>query len=158
MSVNKVEALKKVYYNLSQQNSKGNTVAEVLQDIYAALSDETTKQSNVTHLIDMISEYAEGGGGGSGDFTTANVTVTADFGAKYYLPIMGDAGITVAYEATAPGGEQCVVPLYNGKAFCSLDYESGTQVTCTGNINYDEEEDVYVITGDGTMYFRYEIS
>lgn len=60
MSVNKVQALQKVYYSLSGSQSKGNTISEVLQDIYKYLASASSAPSaNVTKLIDAIAGSAD---------------------------------------------------------------------------------------------------
>ncbi len=102
------------------------------------------------------------GGGGSSDFSTAEVTTINNTSSDIYgVPIpsiyeeneLGEGSPAMLFNRMdIPTGESThEVRMYKGLAYCSgVTFGNGTTVTTTGNIVYDEEFNVF-ITGDGTI-------
>ena len=97
--------------------------------------------------IAIARKLSGGGGGDSGGFSTANLTISGgDLNAV--VPCMADDGIEMAM--TFEGSEYEVV-LWNGVLYFScLDDEPPT-VSISGDITYDSETWMFTITGDCTI-------
>lgn len=92
-----------------------------------------------------------GGGGGSSDFSTATLTLNGKhppIGQNLLPTLLVDPehGLAGAYGSTNWTSSPYTVILYKGKAYAVL-----PQGTTSGGIVYDEEMEVYVITGDCTI-------
>ncbi len=103
---------------------------------------------DITDIL-YAKKLSSGSGGGGGDFTIANVTITTE-GYNYSLPALfadDDREFTIALTGGESGEFQ--VPLYKGNAvFMTLE---PLIVTVTGDIAPLIEGEVYLITGDGTI-------
>lgn len=107
-----------------------------------------------------------GGGGGSSDFSTAEVTVVAGEGTTLYDAVFlmnftyndihwisGDACHVLA-------GESATIPL-TGEGTSLFDFGAYSDdrqtpinkpiITVSGDITYDSEEKTFLVTGDGTI-------
>ena len=98
-------------------------------------------------------------GGGSSDFSTAEVTLLSEsVNVPIYMPYVIDDGennfiVTDGY--TSP--DEYIAPLYKGKLIVAVDLVNGQgDYSFTGDIVFDEEEGVIVITGDGTITYTEE--
>ena len=104
-----------------------------------------------------VSSYATAdvdvSGGGGGDFTTAEVTVTINEGAEgtMEMPIVYDgeysALLTLVPEI---GTSTYTVPLFKGEADISVISQS-VSITTTGNIEYVSLDGYIAVTGNGTI-------
>ena len=96
----------------------------------------------------------EAGGGGSSDFSTAEVTYPNGMPRQLPLAIILDDEIQVVPSgSSAPAGTYTFV-LYKGKVFLhdfDADYLNQDGYSTSGNITYDSEGTQYVITGDFTV-------
>ena len=94
----------------------------------------------------------EYGGGGSSDFSTAEVTIIGtENNVMFPLPTIyeaqGDLPAALAVENVSAQNNTYTVPLYKG--VCDATIWGATSVQCTGNAEYD---DGFVhITGDCTI-------
>ena len=91
------------------------------------------------------------GGGGSSDFSTATLTVNGNLsptGLNLLPTLLVDPeyGLAGAYGSTNGLSSPFTVILYKGKAYADL-----PQGKTSGGIVYDEDIEMYVITGDGTL-------
>lgn len=94
------------------------------------------------------------GGGGSSDFSTAEVTVTAfDPGVTLAMPVIitfDDVPMLAPSVGVNSTPKTLIVPLYKGKAVL-VDEDYGESAVITGDIEYDEDLEAYIISGDGTI-------
>ena len=91
------------------------------------------------------------GGGGSSDFSTATLTLNGKhppIGQNLLPTLLVDPehGLAGAYGSTNASSSPYTVILYKGKAYAVL-----PQGTTSGGIVYDEDMEMYVITGDCTI-------
>ena len=120
----------------------------------------TPHNTNKAVLSSMLNQLAEGGGGGSSDFSTAQVTfINADTAHSYSVAAfridsdcMSDLDIAVSEPVTIE------VPLYKGKAemgfFMLMNADFSYTPTATGGVSIVTDanmSDKFVITGDGTI-------
>lgn len=128
-STNKVDALKKIYKTL------GGT-------------DDVAGLSTVYQVLEKITEVAEGGGGG--DLTIANVSISAS-GLNYYLPVLDEQdGINFINATMRSNSGIFQVPLYKGNAVF-MPVDEGLAIDIAGNITPLVEGQAYLITGDGSI-------
>lgn len=112
----------------------------------------------IKHLNMWLGEQlteGEGGGGGSSDFSTAEVTINSADGVNPPIAVAGmprvEADcISSEVQMQETTSATYVVPLYKGKIVTVLLYLD--IVSYTGNITFDEE--VFTITGDCTITVR----
>ena len=104
------------------------------------------------------------GGGGGGDFSTAQVTIDNSNNQGSYPPIYGSIIDSYNQGGFPPTLIDCTggkiapydpiqtytIILYKGKAKLSVDVLSGENITISGNVT-DLGRDTYLITGDGTI-------
>lgn len=105
--------------------------------------------------LNGIDGFTNGGGGGSGDYSTATVTTTGSSAIPAILPIIVDSP---GYESLqildgTSAGEELIVPLYKGKAIGLPMNVSISSFTVTGDIEIDENDNLIIITGDGTIEY-----
>lgn len=93
--------------------------------------------------------------GGSSDFSTAEVTVTAlDPGLNFAMPVVktfDNISMIVPTVGVGSTPETLIIPLYKGKALLIDELTEYWSVAVTGDIEYDEDFEAYIITGDGTI-------
>lgn len=91
------------------------------------------------------------GGGGSSDFSTAEVTITDTVGVRIMAPNVNqdyqDAEGTFNPPVNTPTTYDII--LYKGKAYCTIESEGAFNLEVTGNIENDSGE--LTITGNGTI-------
>lgn len=119
---------------------------------------DSSKVARLKVLVGYPSEGGGGGGGGDSDFTTATVTLQAADGFSSALQLQcacvaseegfPDATTTSVYSGDAP--YEFTAVLYKGKCLASQPDEFVTMTT-TGDVTYDEELEIYIITGDCTF-------
>lgn len=91
-------------------------------------------------------ETPGGGGGGDSDFSTAEVTVNnSGAGYLFNVPVILNNAMAVPFVADAAS---FTVILYKGTAIMGGNPSIGS---VSGDITYDEEEEIYLITGDCTI-------
>lgn len=96
------------------------------------------------------------GGGGTSDFTTAEVTIKNNTGSDIYmaLPVMSErrnyisGGIAMAANSTKP---PFLIVLYKGKALGSIVTGNPQSAACTGDITV--RDGGITIEGNGTITF-----
>lgn len=121
---------------------------EALNQISAALGGSTDAENNA----DAIANIAENasGGGGSSDFSTAEVTITNRTRTNYTLNLI-NVNVLGMNSYILVGATQEVtvnVVLYHGEGRCGVDF---TDATVTGNVEFDAEEGFVLISGSGTI-------
>ena len=85
------------------------------------------------------------GGGGSSDFSTAEVTVVAnDFFEMYGAFLQTDG----TYFSNGYMDSPLTLALYKGKAYIVI---NETVASTSGDITYDSETELYIVTGDCTI-------
>lgn len=96
---------------------------------------------------DTDTEYI--GGGGGGDFSIAEVTITSDANAAIVAPLITDDGESCAFTDTNfdAGTTTVYVILYKGTAYGRLVDASGSG---SGGVEVDEFGEI-VFTGDGSI-------
>ena len=120
----------------------------------------TPHNTNKAVLNSMLNQLTEGSGGGSSDFSTAQVTfINADPAHLYSVTAfridsdcMSDLDIAVSEPVTIE------VPLYKGKAemgsFMLINTDFSYTPTATGGVSVVTDANMlnkFVITGDGTI-------
>lgn len=96
------------------------------------------------------------GGGGSSDFSTAEVTITqgdanSDAGSISVIRVQGDDIYEIALSGESPG--VFTIVLYKGHYYISAD--SYTVKSVSGNVTFDAENEEIDITGDCTLVLNY---
>ena len=106
--------------------------------------DEENRTAETTGYIN--GEYVEFSGGGSSDFSTAEVTVIGSGGAISGANIYDDENDdnTASYGVLESGVNTVV--LYKGKAIL---YAQGEEISVSGSIT--DNEGVLTVTGNGTI-------
>lgn len=94
--------------------------------------------------------YKSEGGGGSSDFSTAEVTNAGLIPFVCEVAIASEDNQSEPYVLFLPNATQTVI-LYKGRA--KLEFTSGTPegITTSGDIMYDADEGYYIITGNCTI-------
>ena len=95
----------------------------------------------------------EGGGGGSSDFSTAEVTITNTTDMTIYMIVYSDdwncSYISVIGDSDA---DTFSTILYNGKTLAFVTFASDSpEISTTGDVEYDEDSEGFYITGNGTI-------
>lgn len=108
---------------------------------------------SIKHLNMLLGEQlteGEGGGGGSSDFSTAEMTINAPESMELTwgsCPMLLDGVLNGSlYVESLPA--TITIPLYNGK--CVWDHTTGS-LTLSGNIEELYEGEAMLITGDCTI-------
>ena len=116
-------------------------------------SDNCDISGKVYDLLNGTSYDIGSGGGGGGDFTTATLTYTGTPNGDY-VPLaidVPDYNLLGSYGKLFSMLESPVtVILYKGKAYAEL---SSVQ-SISGDITYDSDMNMYIITGDCTVNFN----
>lgn len=92
-----------------------------------------------------------GGGGGSSDFSTAEVTVNNTYGEN---PLILNGGIVnttdnrIDYFAIINDGEEAEVTIALYKGETSIDINANDPYLMSGNISFDDDLDEFEVTGD----------
>lgn len=113
--------------------------------------DEENQTAITTGYINGEPVDFSGGGGGSSDFSIAEVTFTAVGGFNdvvFGIPSISDNKLTTQIEITLDDGESMTVevPLYKG--YCICDSPMTVFSNATGSVSIGEMN-VLTITGDG---------
>lgn len=125
-------------------------------------------QSRVEELVQQIIDQGSGGGGGSSDFSTINVTlISAETGGAtidiYGLKWDNDKGLYYTENVAYIGldVQSVVVPYlaYKGKATINLwtwfnNLDEWYEPVVTGDITYDAETYDFTITGEGSITLK----
>lgn len=106
---------------------------------YSAVDDSANGYSSVTVEVE--------GGGGSNDFSTAEVTVNNE---TMFAPMLAYIDNTNGVVSRMGASGVYDVVLYKGKANGTLLAPSAS-VSVTGNITFDDDTYEFVVTGDGTI-------
>lgn len=148
----RTEALRKLYKKVTNEEAPvtANTITEVLVALADKYSgDEPVAANTITDALVALADNYSGGGGGSSDFSTAQVTA-AIAGDYMQIPFVydegGEAGI-VSTGITESGTYS--VPIYKGMLVGSID--ATRTVNVSGNAEYDQSNHVIIITGDCTI-------
>lgn len=102
------------------------------------------------YRIKVLQGIAGGGGGGSSDFSTAEMTIvgsTVNMNCAYITEYSGMEFISIGSSFHTG---QYTIPLYKGMAVAQLDSRQIGVAIATGNATIDEEG-VIIITGDCTI-------
>lgn len=115
---------------------------------YNATDDSANGYSSVTVEVE--------GGGGSSDFSTAQVTFNSNTTetVPLMLPVATEEGVDI--ELSVRNGRTLEVPLYNGSCIVSPNdnYEGDfTDFSATGDISIDAEASYIIVSGDGTITY-----
>lgn len=115
----------------------------------------------LNHMEDGI---ASGGGGGSSDFSTAEVTVIANSGSGGVALTGGINGYSEGFAFIRNGDPKMLASFFGVQAgasdtaqallvegYAEYELEMGMNVSVTGDCTYDDEEGVFAITGDCTI-------
>lgn len=148
MNMNK--ALQHLYKAISGNDTSKVNISKLLVDIhYAATGVECAVKNNWSKIIDSIATNWTGGGGSS-DFSMAEVTVSTAEGISdmiYASMALEQGGRSAAMPILMGEGKNNVI-LYKGTAIGMLSNPS-LSVNVTGSIQYNSGQ--FVITGNGTI-------
>lgn len=129
--------------------------AKVLEALGAEYTDEDTRNFE-RYRLKVLENLSGGGGGGSGDFSTAQVTIintTEDADVDIYLPVViDDEDYTgLMYDTYVSPGETRTITtvLYKGSNTAYLYDSQSLSVSVSGNVVYDHPN--FDITGDCTI-------
>ena len=160
MNMNK--ALQDLYYAVSGSTTTKRNITKLLLDIhYAITGKESDNKNNHSRIVESLAQNWPSGGGGSSDFSTAEVTFVNNTGedmAIWAFPhcveagevgegapaMIFDDGITIS----SGGSSEVVVPLYKGGLSFSIDLSQ--TYTVDGDVTYFGGGQFY-ITGNGTI-------
>lgn len=156
MNMNK--ALQNLYHAVSNETTTKVNISKLLVDIhYAITGKESANKNNWSKIVNSMADNWPEGGGGSSDFSTANVTMIGGVS-------LSASRIMLAEETGAPfdflmtlAGEPfetdttIVTALYKGRAIINVaSLQFGKTITVSGDIE-NMEEDIYIVTGDCTI-------
>lgn len=131
-----------------------NKALDILADVLAE-QDVQVPQTDAGAIL-ALAQYVSGGGGGSSDFTTAQVTITYEHeetgsDSGILLPVAEEAAPPFILEAEAHVfkaeftlDDPVQVILYKGR--CVATYFGTGTVTTSGNVTYQSHN--FTITGD----------
>ena len=144
MNMNK--ALQNLYHAVSNQTTTKVNISKLLVDIhYAITGKESPVKNNWSRIIDSMATNWPEGGGGSSDFSTAAITYNNSAGAQFMLSHIMPEG-----DGSFPAidGESWTVQaiLYKGKAMGLI---LGGTVTIEGSASYSAP--ILTVTGDCTI-------
>lgn len=128
-----------------------NRALDILADVLAE-QDVQVPQTDAGAIL-ALAQYVSGGGGGSSDFTTANVTIVNNTGVdvSFYAPLVSaEHRSTYATFGTEDASTTCTVVMYMGNALAIAD-DNIFSVSATGDAEI--EESFISITGDCTLTF-----
>ena len=160
MNMNK--ALQNLYHAVSGSTTTKVNISKLLVDIhYAITGKESSNKNNWSRIINSMADNWPEGGGGSSDFSTAQVTIinNSGYGTSVYAPVYYDddefSGASSSYSAYSDGQNDTVanIILYKGEAFiCCENNINWSIASATGDIEIDSEypESAYV-RGNGTI-------
>lgn len=114
------------------------------------------------YVLDLQEKIDEGGGGGSSDFSTVEVTITNNsmLDATASVPIRADeSGMSFAapsFEIASGSHATLNVILYQGASLCDIDmsHAVAVNITATGSIRVVPDTTICQITGSGTITIR----
>lgn len=124
--------------------------------VFVSMSDDTTVEKAV--IIDAEGNETDiGGGGGSSDFSTAEVEIVntchanRTLNAIAVLDVMGEEAMGSSIPLFSNQSLTCKAVLFKGmQRFFAPD---NTSTSVTGDISYDDENKSVTITGAGTITF-----
>lgn len=139
-----------ISYQKAEENVKHFYNAQVKVD-----PSDDSMSAVLTKDGEVISELPDGGGGSS-DFSTANVTIQAgnigDGGSANLVVIDDDFGIYPGQvEGSSPGSYVAI--LYNGSQIVEMDPD--VYNSSSGACTYNSDEGLLTITGDCTIAMNY---
>lgn len=157
-----VESLKKVVKAYGGEDSNANTIVEGLRDIVTAMGGSTADGNTVAQVIEDIAAAVPGsGGGGSSDFSTAEVTIVNNYPNHSWLVYLC---VTEEAEDEYPAwsiGNYAISDdtvfnaiLYKGLAAGRIDEtnQDTYKITAEGNATVvDEYSGTFEVTGDCTI-------
>ena len=143
-----VEALKKFYKGNAQNEEKLREADSVLDAIRAKYGPY--KGANVAEYIQnaIANGVNPESGGGGGDFSTAEVTITLESECQLFIPCLYCDVALVS--GVAESGTYSVV-LYKGMAFGIGRYQGGNEVTITVTGDAEADAESVYVTGDCTI-------
>lgn len=152
MNMNK--ALQNLYHAVSGSTTTKVNISKLLVDIHYAITGvESSVKNNWSRIIDsMATNWPEGGGGGSSDFSTAQVTVVNNTEEAFvlYFPNIFDDQISTFLDSADIDGSPVDAVLY--KDACRITYTSDDtlNISVTGNATISRKK-VVIVTGDCTI-------
>lgn len=114
-------------------------------------------QSRIEELVQQIIDNGGGGGGGgSSDFSIAHVTLinTSQDGYYSFSTIRVEGDYIDSYEVSVGTSETITIDviLYKGVQYMSAwEWDTSIAPVITGGITFDVEENLFTITGDGSI-------
>lgn len=149
MNMNK--ALQNLYHAVSGSTTTKVNISKLLVDIHYAITGvESSVKNNWSRIIDSMATNWPEGGGGSSDFSTAEVTITNNTGngVTCYVSYVGDIGSAVNVNIGDAPVTLSVI-LYQGNA--GFGASNGT-VSATGDIEVPPiPAPTCLIYGNGTI-------
>lgn len=116
-----------------------------------------TPQSEIEVLFKEYIDNGGGGGGGSSDFSIAHVTLNNTSQDGYYYTV----DCYYIYGENMEFGTNDILPdsplvldviLYKGEQYMGAwDWDTSIAPVITGDITYDSQENLFIITGDGSI-------
>lgn len=116
--------------------------------VFVSMSDDTTVEKAV--IIDAEGNETDiGGGGGSSDFSTAEVTINIQGNVNYkVIAIVNDA----IKDTAAEGSQTYTVPLYKGSLILPLPPDNlSEQPAFTGDVALSITDGGIKVTGNGSI-------
>ena len=109
-------------------------------------------------IIDGDGDETPIGGGGSSDFTTAEVTITnnTESNIELALPVVTDgilAGLVANIRAFANSSRSHIFALYKGGATGCVITDNVPSAVCTGDVSFNSVINGINIKGNGTITF-----
>lgn len=158
--MNMKTALRKLYKAITGEDNYKTNYSKLLVDIHKALTDKypTNKNNHAKIISELADNWTGSGGGGSSDFSTAQVVFVNDTlnlleGAFVSILEIGeDQYACYAYRGVYES-QTLTVPLYKGQAVFDSVYPraSGDFLTVEGDCEYVDGESILIIYGDCTV-------
>lgn len=108
----------------------------------------TIAGSPLEDFLSIAGYETPGGGGGDSDYSGANITITfeGEWCPLQFACATDNGSIPGGAPDSFVSGDTATIMLYKGKAIAFL--SSGTVTSTTGDIEYDADNDWYLVTGD----------
>ena len=134
-----------------------NALEQAVGDMNMSYTPNTWSDGDIlsAEKMNALEQAVASGGGGSSDFSTAQVTVvnnTIDPISGIYVCVNDGAPFSAVVPRNTffTGSEACNVPLYKGVCYWAIT-DNYVTVSVSGDVEWDSEYGALLITGDGTI-------
>lgn len=150
MNMNK--ALQNLYHAVSNETTTKVNISKLLVDIhYAITGKESPNKNNWSKIINSMADNWPEGGGGSSEFSTAQATIinNAERDFVLYFPNIFDGKVLPYLDSADIDGSPVEAVLYKGSCDITYQSEAALNINVSGNATVDFN--TIIVTGDCTI-------